>query len=574
LGFEINLQHHHIKSTFISSDMTKTKAILFFPYVWIGIFFLTPMTWGLSSPPSPMLLSSIRQAMTTSIQSANNITAAYEACQQWQDILQDDGPSSSLDGNIVAISRALQASCLVRIGRDDQAIDVYDQALQLQACLDEKTRQDVSLGKAQALQRLLKYDRAKEQFLQTASSLERGALGAATCALRLGDVDDAIAILRQHCSRELSNQGQAGGMLATLLVLNSEMSSQEARPLLEQASETSVMYRWISHVLCHPTNSVSDTAENPTFLDLIKINQSPYDDPSLIQLDDKVNLHNLLQNDNTSKTSAFWPQGIILPAETNKLQNLVGDDDGDDGDLWICKQRAGYGSHGNQIVTTKQAVNLRVAEECLLQQMVDPPLLLEGRKFSLRIYVVSFGDTDLFVSTHGLVKLASVPVAEGDDDANDERVHMTNSGRETHMIQQDLQYLQRQFQQSGLSYGTFWKDLRQAIGTVMKVYNDERATILQGGADWDDKLSRLGIPKIMGFDFVVDGACQPWLVEVNRFPGLEPRDDSDRQVKHQIVRDAWMCAAERLGIENHPVQTILDGLICYDSTATSSLERI
>jgi hypothetical protein len=510
--------------------------------------------------------------MTTSTRAANNITAAYEACQQWQDILQDDGPSSSLDVNIVAISRALQASCLVRIGRDDQAIDVYDQALQLQGCLDEETRQDVSLGKAQALQRLLKYDQAKEQFLQTASSLERGAVGAATCALRLGDMDNAIAILRQHYSRELSNQGQAGGMLATLLVLNSEMSAQEARPLLEQASETSVLYRWISHVLCRPTNPVSETTGSPTFLDLIKISQSPYDDPSLIQLDDKVNLHKLLQDDDSSKTSSFWPQGIILPAEPNKLQNLVGDDD--DAGLWISKQRAGYGSHGNQIVTTKQAVSLVAPKECLLQQMVDPPLLLEGRKFSLRIYVVSFGDAGLFVSTQGLVKLASVPVAEADDDANDERVHMTNSGRDTHMMQQDLQYLQRQFQQSGLSYETFWKDLRQAIGTVMKVYDDEKATRLQGGTDWDEKLSRLGIPKIMGFDFVVDGACQPWLVEVNRFPGLEPRDDSDRQVKHQIIRDAWMCAAERLEMENHPMQNILDDLNCYDSTTTSSLERI
>jgi hypothetical protein len=508
--------------------------------------------------------------MTTSTRSANNITAAYEACQQWQDILRDDAPSSSLEFNIVAISRALQASCLVRIGRDDQAIGVYDQALQLQAFLDEKTRQDVSLGKAQALQRLLKYDQAKEQFLQAASSLERGALGAATCALRLGDVHDAIAILRQHCSREVSNQGQAGGMLATLLVLNSEMSAQEARPLLEQASETSVLYRWISHVLCRPTSSVFEKAGDPTFLDIIKINQSPNDDPSLIQLDDKVNLHKLLQNDNSSKTSSFWPQGIILPAETNKLQNLAGDDDG----LWICKQRAGYGSHGNQIVTIKQALSLITPEECLLQQMVDPPLLLEGRKFSLRIYVVSFGDTGQFVSTHGLVKLASVLFAEGDDDANDERVHMTNSGRETQMMQQDLQYLQRQFQQSGFSYETLWKDLRQAIGTVMKVYNDEKATGLQDGADWDEKLSRLGIPKIMGFDFVVDGACQPWLLEVNRFPGLEPRDDGDRQVKHQVVRDAWMCAAERLGMENHPIQNILDGLNCYDSTTISSLERI
>ena len=507
--------------------------------------------------------------MTTSTRSANNITAAYEACQQWQDILQDDGPASSLDVNIVAICRALQASCLVRIGRDDQAIGVYDQALQLKACLDEKTRQDVSLGKAQALQRLLRYDEAKEQFLQTASSLERGALGAATCALRLSDVDDAIAILRQYCSRELYNTGQAGGMLATLLVLNSEMSAQTARPLLEQASETSVLYRWISHVLYRPTNSVSETAGNPTFLDLIKINQSPNDDPSLIQLDDKVNLHKLLQNDNSSKTASFWPRGIILPAEHKKLQNLNADDG-----LWICKQRAGYGSHGNQIVTTKEVVTLITREECLLQQMVDPPLLLEGRKFSLRIYVVSFGDTGLFISTRGLVKLASVPAAEGDDDANDERVHMTNSGRETHMMQHDLQYLQRQFQQSGLSYDAFWKDLRQAIGTVMKVYSKEKATRLQGGADWDEKLSRLGIPKIMGFDFVVDGACQPWLVEVNRFPGLEPRDDSDRQVKHQVVRDAWMSAAKRLGIEYHPMQDILDGLDCYDSTAISSLERI
>jgi hypothetical protein len=34
------------------------------------------------------------------------------------------------------------------------------------------------------------------------------------------------------------------------------------------------------------------------------------------------------------------------------------------------------------------------------------------------------------------------------------------------------------------------------------------------------------------------------LVEVNRFPGLEPRnDDDDALVKHQIVRDAWWVAA-------------------------------
>ena len=37
----------------------------------------------------------------------------------------------------------------------------------------------------------------------------------------------------------------------------------------------------------------------------------------------------------------------------------------------------------------------------------------------------------------------------------------------------------------------------------------------------------------------------PWLVEVNRFPGLEPRDEDDRKIKYAIVRDAWKKAFER-----------------------------
>ena len=45
-----------------------------------------------------------------------------------------------------------------------------------------------------------------------------------------------------------------------------------------------------------------------------------------------------------------------------------------------------------------------------------------------------------------------------------------------------------------------------------------------------------------------DHRKKPWLVEVNRFPGLEPRDKDDRKIKCRVVRDAWKKASERMGI--------------------------
>jgi hypothetical protein len=64
-----------------------------------------------------------------------------------------------------ALCRALSASCLVRVGKDEDAVNAYDLALELKDCLDANTQQVLILGKAQALQRLLRYDKAKNQYL-------------------------------------------------------------------------------------------------------------------------------------------------------------------------------------------------------------------------------------------------------------------------------------------------------------------------------------------------------------------------------------------------------------------------
>jgi hypothetical protein len=55
---------------------------------------------------------------------------------------------------------------------------------------------------------------------------------------------------------------------------------------------------------------------------------------------------------------------------------------------------------------------------------------------------------------------------------------------------------------------------------------------------------------------MLDASGKPWLLEVNRFPGLEPRSMMDAAVKANVIYDAWLAATERVGIESKTLQII------------------
>jgi hypothetical protein len=332
------------------------------------------------------------------------------------------------------------------------------------------------------------------------------------------------------------------------------------------------LYHWIYAVLATQGGDVIDREFNhsgdPLF-SLLKLNLCPFDDPSLLLLDDKVHLHRTLSKYG-SRTDSFWPSGMVLsPASTAfEVNEIVSQRPAHS--LYFVKERSGYGSHGNRILSGSQVdagfqdiMRSNDGTEKLLQTMVHPPLLLHGRKFSLRIYVIFFSTSEVYLSSSGLVKLASSAIQS--DDSLDPRVHVTNSGSGLDMEQYDLDYLRSYLQTIGIPFDIFWGKLECAIKVVVDSYQYERGIV-----EWESCRESLGIPKILGFDFVVDQYVQPWLVEVNRFPGLEPRDDSDRAVKTQVVHDAWACASRRLSIA--PFDTILKSL--HVQGRTSSLRRL
>ncbi|KAL3933405.1 MAG: hypothetical protein SGBAC_010418 [Bacillariaceae sp.] len=628
----------------------------------------------------------IQRAIQLSKLGQANIGSAHVACDQWESILggKEDNKTNNQDPRTGSASRpqqlppsihtlclALYASCLVRTGRDDKAVEVYDKALALLPSKKDPATRDLILGKSKAHQRLLQYSEALEAYTKLVELTNKyggmdlsHVIGAATCSLRLRQPQTAQDILATACCDWLKKE-QDDKTMGSEEIARLERDWTQARLFLHvldhclgiegsvkrQQSNTSStssedwpksailslsidqpLYVWIHDTTFSQSSMApkmtplgpqlfadksargkSMQKTNDAFLAMMKINQTPWDDPFLLQLDDKVLLHRLLSSQAASSSSKFWPIGYVLPTDGKKFrkdQQVESSSVSGDSKSWIAKTRAGYGSHGNQIFSLSEALDKAESsndgesltttttpqdDEFLLQRLIDPTLLIQGRKFSLRLYVVYFSPSECYLSQQGLVKLAAIEALREEgvgDDSADRRAFMTNSGREQHMKQHEMLFLRHECKlfQSEDEYASFWSKIEDSVQQVMKSCRkyryeneNERESTTTG---FESRRQALGIPKILGLDYVVDANYQPSLLEVNRFPGLEPRDDSDRMVKHQVVRDAWLCAQERktmrtkteetasMGGDNHPLQYLLDHLPPVSDDCPYSLKRL
>ena len=653
-----------------------------------------------------IIFSKIRCGMRLSQEANNNITAAEEACSIWEEVLSSSSIASSssssslISPDVLSLSKTLYASCLVRVGRDVDAISIYD------SCLDnDKDRQGIQqqqqqqqiikwrLAKAQCLQRLLRYTAAAEEYAVAINdnvdsndndneSEGKARMGAATCIMRsTGNVTRALDILLSTTNTTNSDTNTRSSATVLLLsyCLNYIESGEIDRsvdqlnhsltPVTDNAdyendstsSSMFLLYRWILAGLRRKKqnkdskfglfdtprpvkHTYSQKESEEHFMELIRINTSPFDDPNLLRLDDKIELHNLLSNPiagMSSSSSSYWPEGYILPDQFSELEDILlqrqkeydsNIESGHDmnSSLWMSKSRSGYGSHGNRLLTHAELSEEIITNRCdncddqgmktsinattnntepyLLQHMIDPLLLLKGYKFSLRIYVIYFSTDEVYISSEGLVKLASLPLLlqnENNEEEEEEEawrtlgsrhtissldasMHMTNSGRETSMQQHDLNYLWTELAERNnidcRSSSDLWVDICNVAADTLLVrfpefqdQESENNPLEQKKKQlWKDRREELGIPKILGLDFVVDDTnLKPWLVEVNRFPGLEPRDEMDSKIKYRVVGDAWMKAMERLTLmeEDHAYFNNIFESLSNDGPG-SSLQRL
>ena len=273
---------------------------------------------------------------------------------------------------------------------------------------------------------------------------------------------------------------------------------------------------------------------------------------------------------------AFFPPSFVLPADAGALENCAPHD------LLIYKPANASCGRGIKVVDSPKKIK-SLKKPAVVQRYLEDPLLINKRKFDLRIYVLvtSLDPLKVYVYEEGLVRLATEEYTLARKSLSNTCVHLTNysvnkqsklyvqntdrrssndstashvSVDESNSLAQGSEHASNEAGSSKLSL----TDLRKIVGTdkfeilfsdikslaVKTVISAESAMIgpLHRATNHANCQSNGIFPysncfELYGFDILVDSRLKPWLLEVNVSPSLSSSSPFDRRVKTGLVAD-------------------------------------
>ncbi|KAF5837382.1 tubulin-tyrosine ligase/Tubulin polyglutamylase [Dunaliella salina] len=201
-------------------------------------------------------------------------------------------------------------------------------------------------------------------------------------------------------------------------------------------------------------------------------------------------------------------------------------------DLWILKTAQHLG-RGLKVVTASQLVEEATSRSrpspsdasatpakpfVQAQRYIADPLLIQGRKFGLRVWVLVCGCDPMraYLHVNGLVLFATDKYVEDKYDGASGEValgHVTNYAQNTDGLVWDLHTLERHLGE--LAFQKLWARITEHTAHVCAAALPAMradSALLQAPSESTFEL--------LGFDFLIDSSLHPWLLEVNGTPSL------------------------------------------------------
>eukprot|EP00931_Biecheleriopsis_adriatica_P089693 TRINITY_DN63782_c0_g1_i1.p1 TRINITY_DN63782_c0_g1~~TRINITY_DN63782_c0_g1_i1.p1 ORF type:complete len:663 (-),score=155.24 TRINITY_DN63782_c0_g1_i1:50-2038(-) len=251
--------------------------------------------------------------------------------------------------------------------------------------------------------------------------------------------------------------------------------------------------------------------------------------------------------------------------------------------LWIwkpCSQSCGRGIMVLSSDMSKEQSRELSKKRGIVQRYVPNPLLIGGRKFDMRIYVVvlSYDPLKIYINDEGLVRFATEKYSDSVDTLQSRMMHLTNysvnksspafiqnqDGRgeegeeEDAAVDEDgqpraskwsLKDLKIHFEREGLDFSAMWEGIKDCVTkTLIAVEEPMQAEwcrtlgVEEGG--WAARgpqgaagAHRSSCFELYGFDVLVDRNLKPWLLEVNICPSLSSGSPLDKRIKTKLVAD-------------------------------------
>lgn len=212
------------------------------------------------------------------------------------------------------------------------------------------------------------------------------------------------------------------------------------------------------------------------------------------------------------------------------------------------------GCQGRGIIVTRDPVNaVDDLDNYIVQEYIARPMLIEGRKFDLRVYVLlmSIREPSIFMFNDGLVRMCAESYhTPSDDNAANSCMHLTNyavNKRSAEYVfntdasrgdvgnKRNFRFLNRWLAEQQHDVTQFWQQVGAVVAKTIlaaqpqlsHVYNNCFSTANEGYSCFE----------ILGFDVLVDSKARSWLVEVNHTPSFATDTPLDMDIKHRLITE-------------------------------------
>ncbi|KAG7384632.1 putative tubulin polyglutamylase ttll1 [Phytophthora pseudosyringae] len=213
--------------------------------------------------------------------------------------------------------------------------------------------------------------------------------------------------------------------------------------------------------------------------------------------------------------------------------------------MWImkpCSQAQGKGIFIiNKLSQTKKWANQRwtnmpIKEGYVVSRYIENPLLVGGKKFDLRMYVLvlSYRPMQALVYREGFARFCNVKYSAAADDMDNPFMHLTNVA------------VQKNNEDYNSNHGGKWSvanlclyvEATRGRGAGDKLLRHIHAVMLHAlKAVQHVVINDPHCFECYGYDIIVDDNLKPWLVEVNASPSLSTTTREDRNMKSRLLRD-------------------------------------
>ncbi|CAH2292872.1 tubulin polyglutamylase TTLL5 [Pelobates cultripes] len=251
-----------------------------------------------------------------------------------------------------------------------------------------------------------------------------------------------------------------------------------------------------------------------------------------------------LQKKHGAQTYNFLPQSYVLPNDNQEFRKVISKDQGP----WISKPVSACQGRGIQIINSFSQVNR--TEKLLVSRYIKNPLLVDGFKFDLRLFVLvtSYDPLIIYLYEEGLTRFATDQYKPTEENMKNIYMHLTNTSInkanakyvrstnpevENHGSLWSMGALLRHLKGRGKDTATLMSKIEELVIKTIISAEGSIASVFQGTLT-----DRRKCFELYGFDVLVDEALKPWLLEVNLMPSLVSDGPLELKIKANMLADA------------------------------------